>query len=48
VVYESEEVIDALMLPIFPWQGGSKPQVVRVIPSAITGRRFRVEGGART
>lgn len=46
VVYESEEVIDALMLPIFPWQGGSKPQVVRVIPSTITGRRFRVEGGA--
>lgn len=45
VIYESDEAIDALMLPIFPWQGGAKPQLVRVIASSVTGRRFSVEGG---
>lgn len=47
VVYEAEEAIEALGLPIFPWQAGPKPQVVRLTPSTITGRRFRVTGGFR-
>jgi hypothetical protein len=47
VVYEAEEAIEALKLPIFPWQGGAKPQILRVTPSTITGRRFKVLGGFR-
>ena len=47
VVYEAEEAIEVLKLPIFPWQSGAKPQIVRVTPSLITGRRFRVLGGVR-
>ncbi|HEV7196501.1 MAG TPA: pyridoxamine 5'-phosphate oxidase family protein [Pedococcus sp.] len=47
VVYEAEEAIEALKLPIFPWQSGAKPQIVRLIPSTITGRRFTVLGGVR-
>jgi uncharacterized protein len=30
------------VLPLFPLQGGPKPQFVRVVPDAITGRRFRI------
>jgi uncharacterized protein len=30
------------VLPLFPLQGGRKPQFVRVVPDAITGRRFRI------
>jgi hypothetical protein len=45
VVYEAEEAIEALRLPIFPWQSGAKPQIVRLTPSSITGRRFKVLGG---
>lgn len=47
VVYDAEEAIQALSLPIFPWQSGSKPQVVRLVPTTITGRRFTVVGGYR-
>jgi hypothetical protein len=47
VVYEADEAIKALGLPIFPWQAGPKPQVVRLTPSTITGRRFKVTGGFR-
>ncbi|WP_377644679.1 pyridoxamine 5'-phosphate oxidase family protein [Oryzobacter terrae] len=42
-----EEVVDALQLTIVPWQGGPKPQMVRIVPDRITGRRFRVAGGFR-
>lgn len=47
VVYESDEAISALSLPIFPWQPGAKPQFVRLTPSTITARRFTVLGGTR-
>lgn len=47
LVYESDEAISALSLPIFPWQPGAKPQVVRLTPSTITARRFQVVGGVR-
>jgi nitroimidazol reductase NimA-like FMN-containing flavoprotein (pyridoxamine 5'-phosphate oxidase superfamily) len=47
VIYEPEETIAALGLPIFPWQSGSKPELVRVVPGTITGRRFGVAGGVR-
>ncbi|GAB3490670.1 pyridoxamine 5'-phosphate oxidase family protein [Flexivirga sp.] len=39
------EVVDALQLPIFPWQGGPKPCFLRIEPESITGRRITVQGG---
>lgn len=39
------ETIDALQLPVFPWQDGPKPYFLRIEPSTITGRRVRVTGG---
>lgn len=47
LVNDADEAIEALSLPIFPWHAGAKPQVVRVVPSTITGRRFSVVGGFR-
>lgn len=42
------EVVDALQLPIFPWQDGPKPRFLRIEPESITGRRITVSGGQRT
>jgi Predicted flavin-nucleotide-binding protein len=39
------EVVDALQLPIFPWQDGPKPAFLRIEPDSITGRRIQVQGG---
>lgn len=39
------EVLDALQLPVFPWQDGPKPTVLRIEPDSITGRRIQVSGG---
>lgn len=39
------EVVDALQLPLFPWQDGPKPCFLRIEPDTITGRRIRVTGG---
>lgn len=36
------EALDALELPLFPWHASSKPHIVRIEPTEITGRRFRV------
>lgn len=48
VIYLTDEVLDALQLPLFPWQGGAKPEIVRIVPHEITGRRFEVMGGMRS
>jgi nitroimidazol reductase NimA-like FMN-containing flavoprotein (pyridoxamine 5'-phosphate oxidase superfamily) len=48
VVFRTDEVLDALQLPLMPWQGGSKPDIVRIVPDRVTGRRFPVLGGVRT
>jgi uncharacterized protein len=47
VVYRTDEVLDALQLPLLPWQEGAKPEIVRIVPDEISGRRFAVLGGAR-
>lgn len=39
------EVVDALQLPIFPWQEGLKPRFLRIEPDTVTGRRIQVRGG---
>ena len=46
VLIRSDDVLEALQLPIFPWQSGAKPEFVRIVPDEITGRRFSVSGGA--
>jgi uncharacterized protein len=47
VLIRTDDVLEAMQLPIFPWQGGAKPEFVRIVPHEITGRRFEVQGGIR-
>ncbi len=44
-IWEIEESLRALRLPLSPWESGRKPRFVRIEPTTITGRRFVVEGG---
>lgn len=44
-IQQLHEVLEALELPVFPWQGGAKPTFVRIDPDSITGRRFPIQGG---
>ena len=44
-IWEAEETLRALRLPLFPWQPGRKPRFVRIEPLSVTGRRFVVDGG---
>jgi hypothetical protein len=44
-IWEVDEVLRALRLPLFPWQPGRKPRFVRIETASVTGRRFVVEGG---
>ena len=39
-VLQLHELIDALDLPLFPWQAGLKPRFVRIVAEQVTGRRF--------
>ena len=38
------EFLDAEQLPLFPWHIGPKPNLVRIDPDEITGRRFYAAG----
>lgn len=44
------EYLDADRLPLFPWHADPKPEIVRITPEVVTGRRFhavqRAEIGA--
>ena len=44
-IWEVEETLRTLRLPLFPWQPGRKPRFVRIEPRSVTGRRFVVTGG---
>ena len=44
-VWEVDEILRALRLPLFPWEPGHKPRFVRIETASVTGRRFVVEGG---
>jgi hypothetical protein len=46
-VYDTDEVIEIIHLPLLPWAHGSKPHLLRLVPESITGRRFSVTGGVR-
>ena len=36
------DVLDSFALSLFPWQPGRKDTFVRIVPTEITGRRFKV------
>jgi nitroimidazol reductase NimA-like FMN-containing flavoprotein (pyridoxamine 5'-phosphate oxidase superfamily) len=38
------EAVEVMELDVTPWQAGPKPVVVRIVPNAVTGRRFRRSG----
>lgn len=42
VVTGAEDIVDALSLPLSPWQYGPKAFHVRVVPEELSGRRFVV------
>jgi nitroimidazol reductase NimA-like FMN-containing flavoprotein (pyridoxamine 5'-phosphate oxidase superfamily) len=37
-----EETLDSFNLRLFPWESGPKDQFVRIVPTTMTGRRFKV------
>lgn len=39
-IAQLHQVLDLLRLPVFPWEPGAKPHLVRIHPESITGRRF--------
>jgi len=41
-VEKMEEVFDAEDLPLYPWVATPKPNIVRIDPANVTGRRFHV------
>ncbi|WP_114907709.1 pyridoxamine 5'-phosphate oxidase family protein [Ornithinimicrobium murale] len=45
-IQKLHDVLDALELPVFPWEGGAKPHFVRIEPESVSGRRFEMRPGA--
>lgn len=41
-VLDTAEIVDAVALPLFPWQSGEKAFFVRIAPDQVTGRQFPV------
>ena len=42
-----DEMVETVMLHVFPWQAGRKSRYIRIVPTEVTGRRFRVQAGAK-
>jgi nitroimidazol reductase NimA-like FMN-containing flavoprotein (pyridoxamine 5'-phosphate oxidase superfamily) len=42
-IREMDEVIEAMELPLTPWQEGRKARFIRIRPSAVTGRRVHLQ-----
>ncbi|WP_120522121.1 pyridoxamine 5'-phosphate oxidase family protein [Arthrobacter celericrescens] len=38
----TQELLDTVGLLLFPWQAGRKDAFVRIVPTSVTGRRFKV------
>jgi uncharacterized protein len=38
----SQELLDTLDLPLFPWEAGDKGRFIRIIPTTTSGRRFTI------
>jgi nitroimidazol reductase NimA-like FMN-containing flavoprotein (pyridoxamine 5'-phosphate oxidase superfamily) len=39
-ISRTDELVDTLSLPLFPWHAGRKGSFVRIVTEQITGRRF--------
>lgn len=46
-VYQLDDALAALQLPLYPWHEGPKPRIMRIQPDSVTGRQFVVRGGHR-
>lgn len=46
-IRDLQDVLEAVRLPLYPWQKGVKPRYLRIVPNSVTGRRFVVQKGAR-
>ena len=44
-VYQLDDALAALQLPLYPWHEGPKPRILRIQPDSVTGRQFVVRGG---
>ena len=38
----TEDIVDSFSLRLFPWHAGHKDNFVRIVPTSVTGRRFKV------
>lgn len=45
-IRELDEVIEAMGLPLDPWQEGKKARFIRITPSSVTGRRIHIQRGS--
>ena len=45
-IIRADELMDTTTVPLFPWHATPKGHFVRIVPDAISGRRFRVVGNA--
>ena len=41
-ILATDDVLDTLGLPLFPWEDGHKDHFIRITPTSITGRSFVV------
>jgi hypothetical protein len=46
-VLDTAEIVEAVALPLFPWQSGEKAFFVRIVPFQVTGRQFEVADPSR-
>ena len=44
-VYELDDTLAAMRLPLYPWHDAPKPRIVRIHPDSVSGRRIVVKGG---
>jgi nitroimidazol reductase NimA-like FMN-containing flavoprotein (pyridoxamine 5'-phosphate oxidase superfamily) len=47
-IAQLHQVVDLLRLPVFPWEPGAKPHLLRIHPETVTGRRFTAVDLLRT
>lgn len=47
-IRDKDEIVEAMGLPLLPWQDGPKARYVRIVPHSTTGRRIHVAGVLHT
>lgn len=46
-INSTEDVLDSFSIMLFPWQSGRKDTFIRIEPTSITGRKFKVADPAQ-